>query len=479
MSNTLDRFKKMVETSQDWFWEFDENANFTYVSPSIKDLLGYEPDEIIGLNAFDLMAPDEAERVRRHFDPIAQKYLPFKNLENVNLHKDGHPVVVESSGTPVFTEEGQFCGYRGVDRDITDRKRLEENYQRLATLTSDYVHCCTRTANSEFRIQWVDGAINSIYGYSIEDVFKFGCFLPLVHPEDRQAVSDYLLSLVPGDCNTIEFRIVTQEHGIRWVYEQSRCEKGKLEGDLVLLGAVTDITKRKNAEIRLKESNQELDAFVKTVAHDLRTPVVPIIGYAEVLREKYKNIMDNQGLAYLAEIEKAGEEMLALMENLLSLARTGDIKYPAKVVSTDEVVAGVIKNLEDSITSAGVLLQTSTLPPVRLPKTFLIQIFDNLIGNAVRYAGKRGSIIEVGGERIEGKSRFFVRDHGPGIPEQERKHVFEIFYRGTNLEEVKGSGIGLAIVYKLARDCGGRAWVEETPGGGCTFWVEMDDETQA
>ena len=107
MSNDHERFKKMVEASQDWFWEFDENANFTYVSPSIRDLLGYEPEELIGLNAFDLMDPVEAERVHRHFDPVAKKYLPFSNLVNINIHKDGHEVVIESSGTPIIGGEVQ------------------------------------------------------------------------------------------------------------------------------------------------------------------------------------------------------------------------------------------------------------------------------------------------------------------------------------------------------------------------------------
>lgn len=247
-------------------------------------------------------------------------------------------------------------------------------------------------------------------------------------------------------------------------------------GDLELsFSIVHDITKRKKAETALKESNEELDAFVQTVAHDLRTPVTPIIGYAEILREKYKEQLDEQGLSYLAEIEKAGEEMLALMENLLSLAKAGDLNRPDKCVSTDEVAAGVIKNLEADIFSAGVLLQTTSLPSVRVPKTFLIQIFDNLIGNAVRYAANSGGLIEVGGEQTGKQIRFYVRDHGPGIPEQERKHIFEVFYRGTNKGEVKGSGVGLSIVYKIARNCGGRAWVEETHGGGCTFWVEIED----
>ncbi len=121
-----DRFRKMIEHSQDWFWEFDENADFTYVSPRIRDLLGYEADELLGVNAFDLMDTDEAKRVHEHFDPIAKKYLPFNNLININRHKDGHEVVIESSGTPIFDEEGQFRGYRGVDRDITARQKIED-----------------------------------------------------------------------------------------------------------------------------------------------------------------------------------------------------------------------------------------------------------------------------------------------------------------------------------------------------------------
>jgi len=240
-------------------------------------------------------------------------------------------------------------------------------------------------------------------------------------------------------------------------------------------GFFQDITERKIAETLLKESNEELDAFVQTVAHDLRSPITPIIGYAEILRENYKGQLDEQGLSYLSEIEKAGAEMLSLMESLLSLARAGTLIRPIERVSTDEVVARVIKNLGTNITSTGVVLQVNPMPSVRMPKAYLTQIFDNLISNAIRYAGKKGGLVEVGGEQTGKQKRFFVRDHGPGISEQERKHIFEIFYRGTNKGKVKGSGIGLAIVYKIARICGGRAWVEETHGGGCTFWVEVED----
>jgi PAS domain S-box-containing protein len=135
-----ERYRMMIESSQDWFWEFDENANFTYVSPVIRNLLGFEPEELIGLNAFDLMSPAEAERVRKHFDPIAKKYLPFKNLENVNIHKDGHEVVIESSGTPFFDEDGHFLGYRGIDRDITSRKQNEIELQTAKQKTEKAIN---------------------------------------------------------------------------------------------------------------------------------------------------------------------------------------------------------------------------------------------------------------------------------------------------------------------------------------------------
>ena len=456
------------------------------VNPAALEMFGLDRDQFFGRTSFSpgwkVTNEDGSDLLpEQHPSMVALRTgLPVRNtIVGVYNPKNESFVWLIANAIPII-REGEDTPYQVFVtlQDITERKAMEENYRRLAKLTSDYVHCCTRTGKAPFRVQWVDGAVNSISGYRIEEVLTLGCWLPLVHPDDRQTVDDYLLSLVPGDRKSIEFRILTQQKEIRWVLEKSHCDAGQSEGELVLLGAVKDITDRKNAETRLKESNEELDAFVQTVAHDLRTPVTPIIGYAEILRENYKEQLGEQGLSYLAEIENAGEEMLALMENLLSLARSGNLKRPVNCVSTDEVVAGVIKNLAADISSAGVILQTTSLPSVRIPRTFLIQVFDNLIGNAVRYAGKSSDLIEVGGEQTGKQIRFFVRDHGLGIPEQERKHIFEIFYRGTNKGETKGTGVGLAIVYKIARNCGGRTWVEETPGGGCTFWIEVEAVAQ-
>ena len=125
-----ERYRALVETVSDWVWEVDENIVYTFVGPQIRDLLGYEPGEILGKTPFDLMPPGEALRVKEIFGPYAARREPFPTIENANLHKDGHLVVLETSGAPFFDANGRFLGYRGIDREIGARKRAEEAVRR-------------------------------------------------------------------------------------------------------------------------------------------------------------------------------------------------------------------------------------------------------------------------------------------------------------------------------------------------------------
>ena len=124
------KFRSLVETTSDWVWEVDQNGIYTYASPKVRKLLGYEPEEVIGKTPFDLMPKDETERVAGIFQVIIEKREPFLGLENANLHKEGQLVVLETSGVPIFDESGNFIGYRGIDRDITERKRSEEELRK-------------------------------------------------------------------------------------------------------------------------------------------------------------------------------------------------------------------------------------------------------------------------------------------------------------------------------------------------------------
>ncbi len=120
------RFRSMAETTSDWIWEVNQDGVYTYASPKVRDLLGYEPEEVVGKTPFDFMPADEAKRVAQLFKERMEARKPFLATENTNLHRDGHPVVLETSGVPILDRDGKLLSYRGIDRDITDRKQAEE-----------------------------------------------------------------------------------------------------------------------------------------------------------------------------------------------------------------------------------------------------------------------------------------------------------------------------------------------------------------
>jgi signal transduction histidine kinase len=236
------------------------------------------------------------------------------------------------------------------------------------------------------------------------------------------------------------------------------------------------ITERRAAEERLRETNRELEAFVYTISHDLRSPLAPIIGYAEFLRTEYAAKLDERALDSLGEIEGQANRMLVLLEDLLDLAQAGYLDRPRQPVEAGNVLQEVLREMTGQFPKGAQVAVPTPLPHAHLPESLLSQIFRNLVGNALRYAG---GTIEVGGEREDHRVGYFVRDHGPGIPEAERDRIFEVFFRGSTARGSRGTGIGLATVRKIARSYGGKAWVEETPGGGSTFRVLLDDDPQS
>jgi len=125
------KYRGLVESSSDWIWEVDADGRYSYASPQVETILGYAPEELIGKMSLDLMSPDEAERIKCIFENLQKEANPIVRLENVNLHRDGHEVILETSGVPIFDSAGRVVGYRGIDRDITERKLAERERKEL------------------------------------------------------------------------------------------------------------------------------------------------------------------------------------------------------------------------------------------------------------------------------------------------------------------------------------------------------------
>jgi PAS domain S-box-containing protein len=357
------------------------------------------------------------------------------------------------------------------------RRRAEKalrNRQARLKAIHDNVAAGIALTDTNGRYVEVNDKWAEMFGCSPRDIIGRN-FLDLTFPDDRDENSREIRKLLQGEKNhyRLQKRFTRKDGTVFWVdnsVTRIMSEQGRVEA---LVGIIIDITEHKLIEERLQETNRELDAFVRTASHDLRSPLTIITGFTDLLRREYRHRLDDRGATFLNHIGQSAHKMHQLLEDLLAFAQVGYVEKPQQAVDTDQVIREVA--LAQSQKAEGVAIERGLLPSVCVPRSFLIQVFDNLIGNAVRYAGCARGPIEVGGEVQDDRVCFYVRDHGPGIAPEERERVFDPFFRGTAGENIAGTGIGLATVQKIARLYGGKAWLEETPGGGCTFWVEMRD----
>ncbi len=178
------RFKDLTFTTADWIWEIDISGHYTYVSEAIERVLGYSPEEVIGRTAFDLMPPEEAERIRDIFQQIAASGQPFSDLENINLHKDGTQRYLLTSGVPIFAAHGELIGYRGTDKDITDRKlaekKLAEEENRLRLVLNSTAEAIF-ALDAENKCLFVNQSCLTQLGYDSDDQFSGKCLHELFH----------------------------------------------------------------------------------------------------------------------------------------------------------------------------------------------------------------------------------------------------------------------------------------------------------
>jgi len=265
------RFHDIVNASADWVWEVDADARFTYASESVHDLLGYTAAEVIGKTPFDLMPPDEAERVRDLFAEIAASRAPFRDLDNVNLRKDGSRVHVSTNGMPILDAAGNLLGYRGLDRDITGKKldelALRESEARFRSLFDNAaVAIKVHDADTGAIVDANRRAIES-FGYdSLAELQRHDqWFEP---PYARADALAHIAEAAAGIAQRFEWK-TCDRHG-RGFWEEVLLNRMTLNGVPRILSVTTDITMRKAAEEELLRRNEELERFNRaTVGREL------------------------------------------------------------------------------------------------------------------------------------------------------------------------------------------------------------------
>ncbi len=247
-------------------------------------------------------------------------------------------------------------------------------------------------------------------------------------------------------------------------------------GEIQKLAVCRDISERKEAAEKLIEVNKQLDSFAHTVSHDLRSPLTGVSCYTELIKEKYGEALKGDGMKMLEQVETQARRMLNIIEDMLCFSTADHVEPTKTPVNTNDIVRQVLLDNRFETNEKDVTIITDDLPKLKIPKTLLYEMIGNLLLNAVRYGCAPGGKVEIRGSADCGYKSIAVVDHGPGIPEQERESVFDVFVRGSTAGSIQGTGIGLATVRKIVERFNGKLSLKETTGGGCTFQISFLDD---
>lgn len=501
------KLQSIIEFLPDATFVIDRDKNVTAWNREMEEKTGVRKEDILGQGDYAYGEALYGDRKPILIDligfcdlEIASQYSFFEKKGEILFAERFMPTLYGGKGahvwlkaSPLYDPEGNLVGAIESIRDITERKQAEQELRVAHRQMQDIVEFlpdATFVVDDRHEVVAWNRAMESMSGVSKEKMIGQGdhAYAVPFYGERRPILIDLIGS--PDLGGKVHYDFIGERGDVKYVEQYlpdlysgkgayvwataSRLldQKGNFAG---AIESIRDISERKLMEEQLKEANRELDAFVHTVSHDLRSPLTPILGYAEHLKGSCRDQLDEQALCCLGEIENQGKKMLSQLEDLLALAQVGHVESLSTPVDLDEIVQEVVIGLGSRLADQGGMIERKALPELFVPRTLLFQVFDNLIGNAVQYGCCEAGPIEVAGERSGERVRFYVRDHGPGIAKKERDNIFKLFVRGNSGKKVKGTGVGLAIVQKVARRYGGSAWVEDTPGGGSTFWVEMVD----
>jgi PAS domain S-box-containing protein len=369
------------------------------------------------------------------------------------------------------------CGH------ILETLRLQESQSRLAAIVASSDDAIL-SKDLDGMIQTWNAGAERLFGYRAEEVI--GRPVTLLMPADRFTEEEEILrQLQAGKLVDHRETVRIAKDGRRIDVMVTACPVKDRAGQIV--GAskiVRDITERREYEetIRktigeLERSNKELEQFAYISSHDMQEPLRQVRGFVQLLRDKYKDRFDEKAGQYFQFIYDGAERMSNLVSDLLEYSRVGSRVRKREPVSGLQALDFALANLDASIQEAGATITHDELPTATCDRTQLTQLFQNLIGNAIKF--RRADVppvIHIGVNGENGHWLFWVRDNGIGIASEYSQRIFQIFQRLHTRERYPGTGIGLAICKKIVERHGGKIWVESKPGEGATFYFTLAEE---
>jgi PAS domain S-box-containing protein len=453
------KFRSLVETTNDFIWEIDETGAYTYASPQVRGMLGYSPEEVISRTPFEFMPKDEVERVHAIFDPYMAGHLPFSGIENRNLRKDGEGVVLETSGVPVFTKDGVFTGYRGIDRDVTERKRAEEALQQseeryrgiIENLQDVYfrvdrencIAMASPSATTMFRVP----SAHDIVGKPVTTLWK--------DPARREELLAALRA-GGGDVHDWETEFVRSDGSAFWVSISARLRldtSGDYDGTE---GILRDISERKKIEDALKGAVRKLNMLSSITRHDILNQIMGLRTYLELSMD------DLKGTKFEEFVKKEDQAAEAIQRQIEFTKYYQDIGVNAPGWQD---AGEVIREAAAQLNPPGVEIEAGIRDIEIFADPLIIKVFFNLMENSVRH-GERVTEMSFTSREDAAGLVITYRDNGVGIPAGDKTKLFQ---KGFG----KHTGLGLFLSREILAITGITITENGEPGTGVQFEITV------
>ncbi len=479
-----ERFRDMALISSDWLWETDSTGCYTYCSEQVKNVLGYEAGEILGKTVFELMCPDEAARAGKVVKKLVKARQPIVDLENWNISRDGTEVCLLTNSVPMYDREGVFVGYRGVDKDITERKRAEKSLresEELFRTVFEFGGLGIALVSQQGKPTYFNPMIQSLLGYTPEELCGM-LYSEFTYPGDLQKSHNFFKEINEGkrDWYQLEKRYIKKDGQLVWCRVTVSAVRDADKKLLYVIAVLENINERKEAEAKLRQtmlelerSNFELQQFVNVASHDLQEPLRMVTSFLQLLQRRYYGRIAPDANDFIMFAVDGAVRMRALIDALLEYSRVNT--QGRKLVPTDcnAVFLQVLANLQTAIDESGAEITYDLLPTVMADSVQLVQLFQNLLKNAIKFQRVAPPLIHVSSELRDEEWVFSVKDNGIGIEPEYFNRIFEMFQRLHARNAYPGTGIGLAICKKIVERHGGRLWVESELAEGSTFYFTM------
>ncbi|MCX6927848.1 MAG: PAS domain S-box protein, partial [Verrucomicrobia bacterium] len=493
----LDKYTDLFDFAPIGYFQLAQDGMIREVNLAGATLLGLDRNKVVS-RRLDVWV---ARACRQTFATFCETVLASHTRQSCEIQllcqgRGARDVQLEGLAAPDQVELENT--WRLAVLDITPRKQAEAEVRRHADALAA-THQALSESEELHRVFFESAAVGMAYvdlegrflkvndryceltGYPREELVGKPV-LELIHPEDRKKAQQeqgaYLRGELPEYVS--EKRYLRKDGSTLWVAINARLIRSADGVPRYSIGVIQDFTHRKRAEetVRqtteeLQRSNRDLEQFASIASHDLQEPLRAVVGYVNLLQMRFPEKLDPKVREYITGAIGGAKRMEQLIADLLAYSRVSARDQALQPADLNAVLADALASLKTSITESRAEVTNDALPTAHVDARQITQVFQNLVGNAIKFCGESTPKIHVGARQEEGRWVISVRDNGIGIAVEHFQRIFKIFQRLHTRKAYPGTGIGLAICQRIVERHGGKIWIESQPGEGSTFFFYL------